>query len=597
MKARAIVPGILLAAMGAFAPSRAADVAPPREELGRSVKLRVLVDKVMQPTAGWTTEEWMVREAAEAGFNVWSPRHGAHDPEALRRVTEWCEDYGVYHMPWMRGTLGAPEGEEADGRRMVWANGAEQPLWSPNADEFWEWTTEWIVQYAQLSAETGHLMGVFLDYENYAPLSQGNGYALSYDDIIMGWFAEAKGIEWPELQLGERYDWLTDQALHDEFEQFQIAHWRDRCRALREAVDEHDPTFQFCIYPAPGTLFMTDAAWHEWATEAAPLILADAVTYGRPSSFLPHRESLQANRRALKERMESVREAGIPFIYAGGIDPIVRGADPEFCGKNAVMISDVTDGYWIFYEGPKYGEDHPEYFRWFTWANQAIGEGAFRKQHEPRETPDEWGLTDIERRTDKPQIALYGMKERMVEQVRETEKFEVHELRGNTLEYLRQLDVVVLQNFNVALRADSPFSRALRKYVREGGGVLLAHDTAWFMATPFPAIAARDWPTQKVEAERHVVETDLQTTVAHKALGGVEPGTRFPTEFRDHMIFSPGPKGTAIVENVFSDPVYVAGTVGKGRVVFSGCYYGYTNRLAGAEWEVLAGVLDWLAGN
>ena len=33
---------------------------------------------------------------------------------------------------------------------------------------------------------------------------------------------------------------------------------------------------------------------------------------------------------------------------AGGIDPAVRGADPEFSGKNAVAISEVTDGYWIF---------------------------------------------------------------------------------------------------------------------------------------------------------------------------------------------------------------------------------------------------------
>ena len=77
----------------------------------------------------------------------------------------------------------------------------------------------------------------------------------------------------------------------------------------------------------------------------------------------------------------------------------------------------------------------------------------------------------------------------------------------------------------------------------------------------------------------------------------VEPGTQFPTEFRDHMIFRPGRKGTVIVENVFGDPVYVVGAFGKGRVTFSGCYYGYTNRLEGTEWEVLDGVLDWVAGD
>jgi hypothetical protein len=40
---------------------------------------RILVDKVMQPEGGWHTEEWMVAEAAAAGFNVWSPRQGNDD--------------------------------------------------------------------------------------------------------------------------------------------------------------------------------------------------------------------------------------------------------------------------------------------------------------------------------------------------------------------------------------------------------------------------------------------------------------------------------------------------------------------------------------
>ena len=30
--------------------------------------MRILVDKVMQPTRGWKTEEWMVKETADAGL-------------------------------------------------------------------------------------------------------------------------------------------------------------------------------------------------------------------------------------------------------------------------------------------------------------------------------------------------------------------------------------------------------------------------------------------------------------------------------------------------------------------------------------------------
>lgn len=376
-----------------------------REDLGRTVKLMVLVDKVMQPVEGWTTKEWMIAETRDAGFNVFSPRRGYNDLEAVRQVTEWCEKHGIYHMPWMRGTLEAPTGPEADGKRLVWTSGLEQSLWSPNADEFWDWTTRYIVEYAKISAQNPHLMGVFLDYENYSPGKPGNCYDLSYDDIILGKFAADKGIELPALELSARRPWLDEQGLHDDFAAFQVDHWRERCRALREAVDEHDPAFQFCIYPAPGTRFMVQAAYPEWSTEAAPLILADPRTYGRPSRFLPQAPALERNREALLRAMQVPQDAGIPFIYAGGIDPVVPGADPEFCGKNAVMISEITDGYWVFYEGPRYYDDHPEHFRWFTWANRHIAAGNLAAWHESRETPEDFGLGMFEEGTDGPRLA------------------------------------------------------------------------------------------------------------------------------------------------------------------------------------------------
>jgi len=362
--------------------------APERAQLGREVKLRILVDKVMMPTAKWHTEEWMVKEAAEAGFNVFSPRTGHDNLDEVHLVTGWCEKYGIYHMPWMRGSLEAPAGAEADGKRMLWANG-EQPLWSPNSDEFWEWTSRYIVEYARMSAENPHIMGVFLDYENYAAGPRlGNLYGLSYDDVIMGKFARDKGIELPELGPKDRKPWLEAQGLHEEFEQFQIAQWRERCRALRAEVDRHDPGFVFCIYPAPGTEFMQQACYPEWATEQALLILADPSVYGRSSRLMAEPDALQTNREKLERGMQPATEAGINFVYSGGIDPAVTGADPEFCAKNALMISEVTGGYWVFYEGPKYAEDHPEYFRWFKWANDAIEAGELGKYREPRQTPE-----------------------------------------------------------------------------------------------------------------------------------------------------------------------------------------------------------------
>ena len=368
-----------------------------RGDLGRTEKLRILVDKVMQPEEGWVTKEWIVRETAEAGFNVFSPRLGHDRLDEVHEVTQWCEKYGIFHMPWMRGTLPAPSGPQADGKRVLWAGGSEQPLWSPSSDEFWEWTAKYIVEYAKLSAQTDRIIGVFLDYENYWRGGQGNLYRITYENVILEPFLKSKGLEMPGIEPGARKAWLEEQGLHDDFAAFQRDHWRKRCRALREEVDKHDPKFQFCIYPSPGTPFMVEACYPEWSTEQAPIILADPWVYGRPSRFLPQHEALEANRQKLLDGMKIPQEARIPFIYSGGIDPVVRGADAEFCGKNAVMISELTGGYWVFYEGLEYDKDHPEYFRWFKWANDQITAGRLQAWHEPRETPERWVLDVFEK--------------------------------------------------------------------------------------------------------------------------------------------------------------------------------------------------------
>ncbi len=385
---------VVIALLGVVVCSPAQE-AVPREDLGNTVKLKVFVDKVIgaggEGGLGWG--EQAVRETSEAGFNVFSPRIGGDDMDRVRQMTQWCADWGMYHVPWMRGTLAAPEGPEADGKRVVWRNGGEQPLWSVNSDEFWEWTTDLILQYAQISAEIPHLMGVFLDYENYASGTRGGWmlYDLMYDDVILARFAEARDIELPELALDARAEWLEDQGLHEAFEEFQIASWRERCRELREAVDRINPQFQFLMYPSVGSRFMREAAYLEWSTDEAPIIIATPHTYGRPGEFLPHAAALEANRETVLREIEIPRELGIPFFYLGGIDPVVRGADPEFSGKNALMMSEISHGYWIFYEGPVYTEpSHAAYMEWFAWANRAMDEGRFDAWREPRETPEEW---------------------------------------------------------------------------------------------------------------------------------------------------------------------------------------------------------------
>ena len=564
---------------------------PPREALGKTDKYRVLVDKVMSGANKWVMTAEHMKATKAAGFNVISPRIGGHELPVCREQALLAQAEGLYYMAWMRGTLTAKQG-----CKLVWQDGAEQELCSPNADEFWDWTTELVLGHARISVEVPAFIGSFLDYENYSPNGRGNCYSLSYDGKILQEFAAAKGIQMPELPWAERYPWLVKNGHHEAFSEFQIQSWRTRCRKLRQAVDAINPRFQFIVYPAPGTPFMLEAALPEWGTVAAPIVLADPWTYGRPSEFMDEAKALEANRAVLLSGMASVRPRGVAHLYCGGIDPVVQGADPEFCGKNASLLSSISDGYWIFYEGPKYTkEDHGVYFDWFRRANEEIAAGRYALQYEKRAQPENLGKTQLERKTNKPQLGLYGMKDRMFAAAEKDGTFEVHKLEGMSVPYLTQFQVVVLQNFNLPIPADSDISKNLRAYVEQGGGVLFGHDTAWYMESVFPEIAVRDVPKNKVEAERHVVETNLTVPEAHPALVGVAKGQEFGTEFRDHMIFKPGPQGTVVIRNTFGDPVYVLGEVGKGRVVYSGSYYGYAKDLTGTEKTVFDALVRWLA--
>jgi hypothetical protein len=88
----------------------------------------------------------------------------------------------------------------------------------------------------------------------------------------------------------------------------------------------------------------------------------------------------------------------------------------------------------------------------------------------------------------------------------------------------------------------------------------------------------------------------LKVAADHPALGGLAVGREFATEFRDHMIFKPGPQGVTVIANTFGDPVYVLGECGEGRVAFVGPYHGYRKALEGMERQAFLGVLAWLGG-
>ncbi len=95
MRSVIVFAGLVIAALSIEA---FADAESSRAELGKSIKLRILVDKVMQPEAKWVTQEWMVKAAADAGFNVLSPRAGYDRLDEVKQVEEWCKEYNAKRL-------------------------------------------------------------------------------------------------------------------------------------------------------------------------------------------------------------------------------------------------------------------------------------------------------------------------------------------------------------------------------------------------------------------------------------------------------------------------------------------------------------------
>jgi len=368
-----------------------------RETLGQTEKFRVMVDKVerLDNPAGHMTEEH-VQLYVNAGFNVLVPRTGAEDYEYVRKMANLARKYNVYYMPWMRGGTGTKD-DTPESEKMVWKGGVIQNKYSPNSDYLWEYLSERILTYARISTEEPALIGVFLDYENYgAPRGAGWLYSISYDKNIIEKFVKSKGIELPQMEPGKYHSWLVDKGLEEEFKDFQIKHWRSRCSSLRKKVDDINPQFQFCIYPM-STFFLQEAAWQEFSTKKAPLIVADASTYGRPGG-MTQQVGLEHNAEKMHKKMEFLREFEqeheVPMLLMAGIDPIVyRAPDAEFAGRNAVAISENCNGYWVFYElnEPVRTAYHNAYLEWFTKANQAIVKGRYGFWREERKTLDIFG--------------------------------------------------------------------------------------------------------------------------------------------------------------------------------------------------------------
>jgi len=142
--------------------------------------------------------------------------------------------------------------------------------------------------------------------------------------------------------------------------------------------------------------------------------------------------------------------------------------------------------------------------------------------------------------------------------------------------------------------------QAVARFVGQGGGVIFSHNAVGRpqkrptgLESPlFPEVCAGF-----AGVLRHQV---LTVAAEHACTGGRKKGTTMRHEYFDHCYVKPGTEGTTVLTDSDGNAVMVAGTVGKGRVIYTGQIFGFTPQgeeapPAGDEWKLLLHLLRWAA--
>ena len=306
---------------------------------------RILVDKVLMASNGWVMTPEHVAEIKATGFNAVVPRIGADDNTRVERVARMAAEQGMFYMPWIRGTR---EEKGDPSLRATDARGRYGNLASPNADALWNYWEDRILFYAKLATEVPSSSVFSLILKIATRLRLAAVCAMSV--LRRADFAailKSVGLTLPNPRRKTAPSgWSSRSRLRPSMISGQ---WlRSRARALRQAVDAIAPHFQFVVYPASQSLFIKEVVWKEWHTPQAPLVMAEVETYWRREYDLG--KSLTRLQKVMQETRASLDSVDPTIRYMAGLDPVVRGANPEFEGKSAVLGAEFGHGYWVFYE-------------------------------------------------------------------------------------------------------------------------------------------------------------------------------------------------------------------------------------------------------
>ena len=551
-----------------------------------------------------------VRQLARLGFDViWdfggSPL-AAQPPNAerWRQFGRAAVENGIHIMPYCGMAKGYHREDEdnthggymadspfAKNNPMIWYNGLADRIPCPLDNDYWE---QGILPYVTAYAELGReipLFAIALDYEIYSPVKFANVYSYCFCDQCMARFEAAAGVAPPALEHNQRYTWLAENGQYDSYRRVFDDELLRRCGQMRAAVDAIRPGTPFWLLPWGASPFLMTVA-EGLATDDIPIYVSTEATYGKGADSVPDELGVQGNLAYVGKEMRELDAAGINYRYVPGV--YNNFASARFGGMNAVALAEVCHGYW-FFEDPYFpGRNRDDYRRAYGHANVEIITGGFNNiwQHI---APEEGPAVVPQVPEGLAAVAISGERRNYMTDALAPRGYYPFPLTHLTQEVLAVAKVVILQNFNASLPANSPLHDMLRDFVAEGGGLFLTHDTPWFMETPFPAIVARPLVPPERGDSRHIYSTAMQLTDHREILGDLA-GAAYEADFHDHLTLDPGPDGIVLARDEYGYAVVVAGSYGKGRVVFSGNFYAYNNDLlSGTEAALFHLLTDWLA--
>ncbi|HPO90867.1 MAG TPA: hypothetical protein PLJ44_07135 [Victivallales bacterium] len=154
-----------------------------------------------------------------------------------------------------------------------------------------------------------------------------------------------------------------------------------------------------------------------------------------------------------------------------------------------------------------------------------------------------------------------------------SEKIKVDDLN---LSVIANFDVLILPgNVKDMSRAPENWIGNLRKYVEEGGGILLCHDAVGGRLFPyrvFPEIATGE---KMVGFEKQGLLSKVVISAEHPLTDKLDKKQFYTHPYWDHFVLNVGEKGLVILLDKDKNPGVVVGELGKGRVVCCGFLLGF----------------------